>query len=62
VFFVDDYLPHALPAHRHGIAAHLATWGYLGPDDQAAALTAGLPCLQLSDLARALRAHEENHA
>ena len=60
VFFADDYLPHALPAHRHGISAHLALWGYLGPDDTAHASKAGLPCLQLTDLDHALRAHEEN--
>ncbi|HUJ60337.1 MAG TPA: HAD family hydrolase [Kofleriaceae bacterium] len=59
VFFVDDYLPHALPARAHGIAAQLALWGYLGPRDRDDALTAGLPCLQLDDLDRALRAHEE---
>jgi phosphoglycolate phosphatase-like HAD superfamily hydrolase len=58
VFFVDDYLHHALPAHRKGVAAHLARWGYLGDGDRQAALTAGLPCLQLSDLGAALRAHE----
>jgi phosphoglycolate phosphatase-like HAD superfamily hydrolase len=62
VFFLDDYLQHALPARRHGIAAHLATWGYLGPDDASHALTAGLPCLQLSDLDHALRVHEENRS
>lgn len=58
VFFIDDYLPHALPAHRRGIAAHLAQWGYVGEGDVDAALTAGMPCLQLSDLGAALRAHE----
>jgi phosphoglycolate phosphatase-like HAD superfamily hydrolase len=58
VFFVDDYLHHALPAHRRGIAAHLARWGYVGEGDVEAALTAGMPCLQLSDLGAALRAHE----
>ncbi len=59
LFFVDDYVQHALPARQHGIAAHLALWGYLAPDDEARSLTAGLPCLQLSDLERALHAHEE---
>lgn len=58
VFFVDDYLHHALPARRRGVAAHLAGWGYVGEGDIEAALTAGLPCLQLSDLGAALRAHE----
>jgi phosphoglycolate phosphatase-like HAD superfamily hydrolase len=58
VFFVDDYLHHALPAHRRGIAAHLARWGYVGDGDVEAALTAGMPCLQLSDLGAVLRAHE----
>ncbi len=50
VVFLDDYVHHALPAHRRGIRAHLATWGYLGPRDASDALTAGLPCLQLADL------------
>jgi phosphoglycolate phosphatase-like HAD superfamily hydrolase len=58
VFFVDDYLHHALPARRRGIAAHLAGWGYVGEGDLEAALTAGMPCLQLPDLGPALRAHE----
>ncbi len=58
VFFVDDYLHHALPAHRRGVAAHLARWGYVGEGDVEAALTAGMPCLQLADLGAALRAHE----
>jgi phosphoglycolate phosphatase-like HAD superfamily hydrolase len=58
VFFVDDYLHHALPAHRRGIAAHLARWGYVGDGDVEAALTAGMPCLQLADLGAALAAHE----
>jgi phosphoglycolate phosphatase-like HAD superfamily hydrolase len=57
IFFLDDYLHHALPAYRRGIAAHLACWGYLGDGDREAALTAGMPCLQLSDLGAALRAH-----
>ena len=61
LFFVDDYVQHALPARRRGISAQLAVWGYLGPDDKIHALTEGLPCLQLSDLDRAIRAHEENH-
>lgn len=59
VFFVDDYLHHALPAHRRGVAAHLARWGYVGDGDLEAALTAGMPCLQLPDLGAALRAHED---
>jgi len=59
VFFVDDYLHHALPAHRRGISAHLARWGYLGEGDLEAALTAGMPCLQLSDLGAALRAFDD---
>jgi phosphoglycolate phosphatase-like HAD superfamily hydrolase len=59
VVFLDDYLHHALPAHRRGIAAHLARWGYVGEGDVEAALTAGMPCLQLSELGAALRAHED---
>ncbi len=59
VFFLDDYLHHALPAHRRGIAAHLARWGYVGEGDLEAALTAGMPCLQLSDLGAALRAYDD---
>lgn len=62
IFFLDDYFAHALPAKQRGISAHLAAWGYLGPTDEKNALTAGLPCLQLTDLDRALRAHQENHA
>jgi phosphoglycolate phosphatase-like HAD superfamily hydrolase len=58
VFFLDDFLHHALPAHRRGIAAHLARWGYVGEGDLEAALTAGMPCLQLSDLGAALRAYD----
>lgn len=58
VFFLDDYLPHALPAHHRGIAAHLARWGYLGDGDVEAALTAGMPCLQLPELGAAIRAHD----
>lgn len=58
VFFVDDFIAHALPAHRRGIAAHLARWGYVGEGDVDAALTAGMPCLQLSELPAALSAHE----
>lgn len=58
VFFVDDFIAHALPAHRRGIAAHLARWGYVGEGDVDAALTAGMPCLQLSELGAALSAHE----
>ena len=58
VFFVDDYLHHALPAHRRGVAAHLARWGYVGEGDLEAALTAGMPCLQLPDLGAAIRARE----
>ena len=60
IFFLDDYLHHALPARRRGISAHLAGWGYLGEGDAEAALTAGMPCLQLSDLGAALRAHEDS--
>jgi hypothetical protein len=59
VFFVDDYLQHALPARGRGIAAQLATWGYLGPNDESEARAAGLPCLALADLAGALLSHEE---
>jgi FMN phosphatase YigB (HAD superfamily) len=60
VFFLDDHIGHALPARQHGIAANLAAWGYLGPDDVASALTAGLPCLQLSQLDRAIHEHQEH--
>jgi phosphoglycolate phosphatase-like HAD superfamily hydrolase len=59
LFFVDDYVQHALPARRRGIAAHLATWGYLGPHDIREATAAALPCLQLADLATAVRAHQD---
>ncbi|MBX3154702.1 MAG: HAD family hydrolase [Deltaproteobacteria bacterium] len=59
VFFLDDYLHHAMPAHECGFATYLATWGYLGPGDTEHALTGGLPCLQLTDLGPALAAHEE---
>lgn len=58
VFFLDDYLHHALPAHRRGIAAHLAAWGYLGDDDIAAAAAAGLPAVYLSELGGVLREHD----
>ncbi|MCW5800906.1 MAG: HAD family hydrolase [Deltaproteobacteria bacterium] len=61
VFFLDDYAHHAVPAHHRGVAAHLATWGYLGPDDLETARTAGLPCLALGDLDRALERHEQEH-
>lgn len=57
VFFLDDYLHHALPARQRGFAAHLARWGYLGEGDVAAAAAGGLPSLQLSELGPALRAH-----
>ena len=59
VFFVDDYLHHALPAHQHGVRAYLATWGYLGPDDITEAGAAGLPCVALDQLRSALLTHEE---
>jgi phosphoglycolate phosphatase-like HAD superfamily hydrolase len=61
VFFLDDYLPHALPARRRGVAAYLAGWGYLGGGDVEAALTAGVPCLQLPELGAALAALEAVH-
>lgn len=57
IFFLDDYLHHALPAHQHGIAARLARWGYLGAGDVEAAAAGGMPSLQLSELGPALRAH-----
>jgi phosphoglycolate phosphatase-like HAD superfamily hydrolase len=59
VFFVDDYVHHALPAHRAGIAAHLALWGYLSAEDIREARAAGLPCVALNDLDRAIARHEE---
>jgi hypothetical protein len=59
VFFVDDYLHHALPACQHGVRACLATWGYLGPDDISDAGRAGLPCVTLDTFRRALLTHEE---
>jgi phosphoglycolate phosphatase-like HAD superfamily hydrolase len=59
LFFLDDYAHHAVPAHRRGVAAHLALWGYLGPDDIHNAREAGLPCVALADLERALARHEE---
>jgi hypothetical protein len=59
LLFLDDYLGHALPAYQHGISAKLATWGYASADDKQAALTAGLPCLQLDELSRAISAHLE---
>jgi phosphoglycolate phosphatase-like HAD superfamily hydrolase len=58
VFFLDDYLPHALPAFEKGISARLALWGYLSDSDRAVASAAGLPCLELLDLDRALLEHE----
>jgi len=60
VFFVDDYLQHALPARQRGVSAHLATWGYLGPSDVQEARAAGLPCLALDDLSSVLRNYEES--
>jgi phosphoglycolate phosphatase-like HAD superfamily hydrolase len=60
LLFLDDHLAHALPAFRHGIATRLALWGYASPDDADVALTAGLPCLQLTELARAVAAHLES--
>jgi phosphoglycolate phosphatase-like HAD superfamily hydrolase len=62
VFFVDDYAHHALGAHRRGIAAHVALWGYLGPDDIETARANGLPCLALAELDTALARHEEENA
>lgn len=59
VFFLDDYLHHALPARERGFAAHLALWGYLGPDDVAAAGCAGLPCLAQGELAHAITRHAQ---
>ncbi|HEU0030825.1 MAG TPA: HAD family hydrolase [Kofleriaceae bacterium] len=62
VFFLDDYAHHALPALKRGISAHLALWGYLGADDVHNAKAGGLPCLQLTDLERALARHAEEIA
>ncbi|HUP92442.1 MAG TPA: HAD family hydrolase [Solimonas sp.] len=58
VFFLDDYLEHALPAQRHGIAAHLALWGYTDARASGEARAAGLPCVALPELEHVL-AHFE---
>jgi hypothetical protein len=60
MFFLDDYVHHALPAYEHGVAANLATWGYLGPGDLEKAHSAGLPALSLAQLAANVRNFEEN--
>lgn len=59
IFFLDDYLQHALPALEHVIAAHLATWGYLGPHDEQRARSKGLPCLRTKDLNQTVRLHDQ---
>lgn len=50
IFFLDDYLDHALPAYNQGFQAHLAVWGYVGPTDRDDALRAGMPVLKLEEL------------
>lgn len=60
VFFIDDYLHHLLPAKELGFDVHLASWGYLGPNDKESALKLGLSCVDLEDL-EAIVAKENNH-
>jgi phosphoglycolate phosphatase-like HAD superfamily hydrolase len=55
IFFLDDYVAHALPAHRHGFSSYLASWGYLGPDDLKEASVNGLPVLRLEELEEKLK-------
>ena len=57
IFFLDDYVSHALPAKQHGFASHLASWGYLGPQDLADASSSGLPVLGLDELEHAVELH-----
>lgn len=57
VFFLDDYVAHALPARQQGFSSHLASWGYLGPDDLTEATANGLPVLRLEELAGAVKNH-----
>ena len=57
IFFLDDYVAHALPARQHGFASHLASWGYLGPQDLANASGSGLPVLRLDELEHAVERH-----
>jgi phosphoglycolate phosphatase-like HAD superfamily hydrolase len=59
VWFLDDYAGHAIPAHLQGFSAHLALWGYLGPDDIHNARSAGVVCVELTELDAALARHEE---
>jgi phosphoglycolate phosphatase-like HAD superfamily hydrolase len=54
IFFLDDYVAHALPAYRHGFSSYLASWGYLGPDDLTEATGNGLPVLHLEELKNTL--------
>jgi len=57
IFFIDDYLDHALPAYKQGFRAHLATWGYLGPEDLDRAARMGLPKLELGELKASIASH-----
>jgi phosphoglycolate phosphatase-like HAD superfamily hydrolase len=57
VFFLDDYVAHALPAKQRGFNSYLAGWGYLGPDDLNEAKSNGLPVLALDDLKTAVATH-----
>ncbi|MBX2803283.1 MAG: hypothetical protein KTR31_36725 [Myxococcales bacterium] len=57
LFFIDDHPHHALPAHEHGFASHLALWGYNAPDDVAACRAAGLSILAMDELDAAIAAH-----
>lgn len=59
VLFVDDHLPHVLPAKQRGISAHLARWGYLGPSDLHDAAAAGVRCLSLDELDSVVHQHQE---
>ncbi len=59
VWFLDDYAEHAIPAARHGFAAHLALWGYLEPADAHKARAAGVGCLELEELDESIARHAE---
>lgn len=57
IFFLDDYVSHALPARQAGFASYLAGWGYLGPDDRHVAASQGLPVLDLEALGSTISQH-----
>jgi HAD superfamily hydrolase (TIGR01509 family) len=59
ILFIDDHLPHVLPAKQRGISAQLASWGYLGPSDLDDAAAAGVRCLSLDELHSAVHQHQE---